>query len=124
MFVLSTRSWARMEGVDPRLVGVVATAIQTSAIDFMVTEGVRTLERQRELVAAGASQTLNSRHLTGDAVDLAAWVDGEVRWDWPLYYRIADAMKGAADDLRVRIIWGGDWVSFRDGPHFELALFP
>jgi len=120
MFRLSKRSWDRLDGVNPRLVGVVATAIQNTAVDFMVVEGVRTLERQRELVASGASQTLNSRHLTGDAVDLAAWVDGEPRWDWPLYYRIADAMKESADDLGVRIVWGGDWESFRDGPHFEL----
>ena len=88
--------------------------------DFIVTEGLRTVERQRQLVAKGASQTMNSRHITGHAVDLAATVDGEVRWDWPLYHRLATAMKEAARQLGIRMVWGGDWRSFKDGPHFEL----
>ena len=62
---------------------------------------------------------MNSRHLTGHAVDVAAWVDG-VRWDWPLYDAIAVAVKQAAKELDVAIVWGGDWATFRDGPHFEL----
>lgn len=119
-FTLSARSRGRLAGVHPALVGVVQRAIQITDIDFMVTEGLRTPQRQAQLVAAGASRTLNSRHLTGHAVDVAAIVDGGVRWDWPLYPRIARAMKRAAAERGVAIIWGGDWKSLRDGPHFEL----
>ena len=119
-FVLSKRSRERMRGVHPALVGVVERAIALTSVDFMVTEGVRTLERQGQLVRAGASRTLNSRHLSGHAVDLAALVDGAVRWDWPLYPRIAAAMKTAGAERGVALIWGGDWKSLRDGPHFEL----
>ena len=86
----------------------------------MVTEGLRTPLRQAALVRAGASRTLNSRHLTGHAVDVCALVDGKVRWDWPLYPRIAGAFKAAAMALDVPIVWGGDWPRLRDGPHFEL----
>ena len=95
-FRLSTRSRARLKGVHPALVGVIEAAILTTPVDFMVTEGLRTATRQASLVRAGASRTLNSRHLTGHAVDIAAVVDGAVRWDWPLYPRIADAIKAAA----------------------------
>jgi peptidoglycan L-alanyl-D-glutamate endopeptidase CwlK len=109
-----------MNGVHPDLVKVVKRAIQITDVDFMVTEGLRTPARQRQLFNAGASKTLNSRHITGHAVDVAAWVGGEVRWDWPLYHRIAYAMKMAAEELKVKIVWGGDWKSFKDGPHFEL----
>lgn len=125
-FVLSKRSRERMRGVHPALIGVVERAIALTPVDFMVTEGVRTLERQAQLVRAGASRTLNSRHLSGHAVDLAALVDGAVRWDWPLYPRIAGAMKAAAAERGVALIWGGDWKSLRDGPHFELdrRVFP
>ena len=117
---LSNRSWDRLAGVDPRLVGVVARAILITPVDFTVLEGRRSPERQRQLVAQGASKTLNSRHLTGHAVDLGAWVDGEVSWHWPLYDQIARAMKAAAQELAVPIEWGGDWRTFKDGPHFQL----
>lgn len=125
-FVLSARSRARLKGVHPALIGVVERAIGLTPLDFMVTEGLRSLERQAQLVRAGASRTLNSRHLSGHAVDLAALVDGAVRWDWPLYPRIAGAMKAAAAERGVALIWGGDWKSLRDGPHFELdrRVFP
>lgn len=119
-FSLSKRSIDRMTGVHPDLVKVVKLAITLTEIDFGVTEGLRTVERQRELVAKGASKTMNSRHLTGHAVDLVAYVGSEVRWDWPLYHKIAEAMKRAANALGVPIVWGGDWKSFKDGPHFEL----
>lgn len=125
-FKLSARSRKNLEGVHPELVKVVERAIQITDVDFMVTEGVRSVARQKQLYNAGASTTMNSRHLTGHAVDLAAWVNtsanrGEVRWDWPLYHRIAAAMKVAANELGVSIIWGGDWKTFKDGPHFELS---
>ena len=119
-FKLSQRSLDRMKGVDERLVNVVKRAIEISEVDFMVTEGLRTKERQAQLVKAGASKTMNSKHLTGKAVDLAAVVGGQVRWDWPLYNKIAVAMKRAAEILNVKIQWGGDWVTFKDGPHFEI----
>ena len=86
-----------------------------------MTEGLRTRERQEQLVKAGASKTTRSRHLTGHAVDLAAMIDGEIRWDWPLYDKLAKAMKtAAAEELNVKIEWGGDWKTFKDGPHFQL----
>lgn len=119
-FRLSDRSQQRLEGVHPHLQKVVRLAITMTDVDFCVTEGVRTVERQRLLVAQGASQTMKSRHLTGHAVDLAAMIGTEVRWDWPLYHKLADAMKRAAKCLDVPLVWGGDWVSFKDGPHFEL----
>ena len=119
-FKLSQRSLDRMKGVDERLVNVVKRAIELSEIDFVVTEGLRTKERQAELLKAGATRTMNSKHIVGKAVDLAALVGGSVRWDWPLYEKLAVAMKRAAEILNVKIQWGGDWVSFKDGPHFEL----
>jgi len=125
-YVLGARSLKRLEGVHPDLVKVVKRAIKITDTDFTVLEGVRTLAKQREYVAAGASKTMNSRHLTGHAVDLGALVNGKVRWDWPLYHKIAKAMKQAAKDVGVPIVWGGDWRTFRDGPHFELpwASYP
>jgi len=120
MYTLSTRSLNHLEGVHPDLVRVVKLAIQSSEVDFVVLEGVRTKQRQAQLLKAGASQTMNSRHITGHAVDLGAWVNKEVRWDWPLYHKIAKAMKQAATDLNVQIVWGGDWRTFKDGPHYEL----
>lgn len=120
-YSLSGKSRNRMVGVSPDLVRVVERAIELTEVDFAVLEGFRSMARQKELVAAGASQTMNSRHLTGHAVDLGAYVAGEVRWDWPLYYKIADAMKAAAGELGVTIEWGGDWRSFKDGPHFQLS---
>lgn len=119
-FRLSARSRRALEGVHPDLVAVVEGAIRRTPVDFMVTEGLRTAERQAALVRAGASRTLNSRHLTGHAVDVAAWVDGQVRWDWPLYPRIAEAFKAAAAERGTALIWGGDWPRLRDGPHYEL----
>jgi len=119
-FLLSARSRARLNGVHPSLTAVVEAAIIRSPVDFMITEGLRTPARQAALVAAGASRTLKSRHLTGHAVDVAALIDGRVRWDWPLYAPIAEAFKAAAGELNTPIVWGGDWKSLRDGPHFEL----
>lgn len=116
--MLSSRDMQRLAGVHPDLVRVISRA--RASADFIVTEGLRTEARQRQLVAAGASQTMHSRHLTGHAVDLAALVDGAVRWDWPLYDRLALAVKRAAVEEEVAIVWGGDWPKFRDGPHFEL----
>lgn len=119
-FKLSQRSLQRLDGVHPDLAAVVARAIQLTTVDFGVIEGVRSLAKQKEYVAVGASNTLNGRHLTGHAVDLAAYIGNTVRWDWPLYYKLADAMKAAAAELKIPIEWGGDWKTFKDGPHFQL----
>ncbi len=119
-FKLSRRSLERMQGVHPDLVKVVLSAIKITEVDFGVTEGLRTVEKQREYVSRGASKTMNSRHLTGHAVDLVAYIGSEIRWDWPLYHKIAAAMKAAAKEHGVAIVWGGDWRTFKDGPHFEL----
>lgn len=119
-YELSKRSKDRLSGVHPDLVRVVEKAISISDIDFTVLEGVRSIARQEQLVKAGASQTMRSRHITGHAVDLGAYVAGQVRWDWPLYHKLADTMKKAAEECNVQIEWGGDWTSFKDGPHFQL----
>ena len=120
MYYLGRRSRSRLAGVHPDLVVVVATAIRLTDVDFTVLEGRRSLERQKKLLAKGASQTLRSRHLTGHAIDLGAYLDGQVRWDWPLYHKISDAMFKAADICHVPIDWGGHWQSFPDGAHFQL----
>lgn len=118
--ILGSRSLSRLEGVHPDLVRVVKKAAAMSSLDFTVLEGLRTLDRQRKLLAQGASKTLNSRHITGHAVDLAPLIDGKVSWDWPLYHRLAKIIKAAAADENVPITWGGDWRTFKDGPHWEL----
>lgn len=120
-FKFSARSEQRLAGVHPDLVRVVRRALELSEVDFAVVEGLRTPERQKELVAAGASKTLNSRHITGHAVDLAPFIAGEIRWDWPPFHKIAAAMKAAAAELGAAVEWGGDWRSFKDGPHWELS---
>jgi peptidoglycan L-alanyl-D-glutamate endopeptidase CwlK len=120
-FRFSSRSLRNMEGVHPDLVAVAHRALEITEIDFLVTEGLRTREKQIELVRAGASRTTRSRHLTGHAIDIAAWVAGGVRWDWPLYEELSRAFKQAAFELKVPIVWGGDWKTFRDGPHYELS---
>ena len=116
----SRRSYDRMAGVRPELIAVATRALWLSPVDFGVTEGLRSAARQAQLIQAGASQTQRSRHLTGHAIDVVAYVGGDVRWDWPLYDTIATAMKMAARELDVPIEWGGDWASLRDGPHYQL----
>ncbi len=119
-FKFGPRSESRLQGVHPDLVRVVRRALELSKVDFAVLEGVRTPERQTELFKSGASQTLNSRHLTGHAIDLAPVVGNQVRWDWPLFYPLAEAMKAAAAESNIPIEWGGDWRKFKDGPHWQL----
>jgi peptidoglycan LD-endopeptidase CwlK len=123
---MDARSEKNLVGVHSALVGVVRRAAEIvearhDGLGFIVTEGLRTKERQAELLKAGASRTMNTKHLTGRAVDLAATVNGEVRWYMPLYANLATAMKLAADEQGVQIVWGGSWRTFKDGPHFELA---
>ncbi|HED0394348.1 TPA: M15 family metallopeptidase [Yersinia enterocolitica] len=119
-FIFGKASENNLNGVHPDLVKVVRRALELTPIDFKVIEGRRTLERQRELVKAGASQTLNSRHLTGHAVDIVPLPDGKVSWEWKYFYPMADAMKQAAAELGIAMEWGGNWTTFKDGPHFQL----
>jgi peptidoglycan L-alanyl-D-glutamate endopeptidase CwlK len=140
--ILGQRSLSRLEGVHPDLVRVVKTAALLSDLDFTVLEGLRTVERQKQLVAQGASRTMNSRHITGHAVDLAPMIGGKVSWDWPLYLKLGEVMRAASLAEKIPIRWGGTWKllsaiegpitskilsrSFPDGPHFELpkASYP
>lgn len=140
-FVLSDKSIQKMDGVKDDLVRVVKRAIEISDTDFAVIEGLRTKERQAELVKKGASKTMNSKHLTGHAVDIAPIINGKISWDFEHYYPLANSMAKAATELGVKVRWGGawttitgkpgtpqDWVKayragggrFLDGPHFEL----
>jgi peptidoglycan L-alanyl-D-glutamate endopeptidase CwlK len=117
----SARSLKNLEGIHPDLRRVIDRALIESPLDFVVIEGLRTKERQKQLVESGASRTLNSRHLTGHAVDLVPiGPNGKAAFDWPLYNRLGPAVKQAAEKEGVQIVWGGDWKSFKDGPHFEL----
>jgi len=147
-FKLSERSIDRLKGLDSSLIDVVNRAIDLTEIDFGVSEGLRTLERQKELVEKGASQTLKSKHLGGKAVDLVAYIGPRVSWELSVYDDIADAMRQAAKELDVTLRWGAAWHKnlsdsdmsaedlmneyidlrrsqnrrpFIDAPHFELA---
>ena len=149
MFKLSQRSLDKLEGVKPELVDVVKRAIELTTVDFGVIEGLRTEEQQKELVEKGASQTMKSKHLTGNAVDLMAYVGGRGCWELNVYDEIADAVKAAAEELGTPIRWGAAWTvsdlrnwegtaeeamnayidirraegrrPFIDAPHFELV---
>lgn len=153
-FMLGKASRLNLAGVHPDMVRVVNRAIELSAVDFKVNEGVRTIKRQAQLVASGASETMHSRHLVGPdgfghAVDLVALVGGQVTFDWPLYFKLAEAMQAAAKELSVTLEWGGVWDMqmdqygdplkashayvdrrhadghqkvFIDGPHFQLPV--
>ena len=147
-FKLSQRSIDNLDGVKKDLVDVVKRAIEITEIDFGVTEGLRTVEKQRELFEKGASQTMASKHITGDAVDLVAYIGPKVCWELNVYDEIADAMCQAAEELNVELRWGAAWHKnltgsgmtgedimneyidlrrsegkrpFIDAPHFELA---
>jgi peptidoglycan L-alanyl-D-glutamate endopeptidase CwlK len=132
---------------------VVKRAIALTIQDFSVHDGIRTLAEQQQLLASGASQTLDSRHITGHAVDLVPYINGKLRWEWPPIYVIADSVRAAARELGTPIRWGGAWDvdftasdespedlvagyvarrkklglrAFIDGPHYELpkASYP
>lgn len=149
MFTLDERSLKRLNNkVHPKLVAVVKRAIELSTVDFSVIEGIRTIEKQREYVKKGVSKTMKSRHLIqpdgyGHAVDLAPLIekhltdkewqyskgdldigkDAKIPWNsWKAFEEVSKAMKQAAKELNVRITWGGDWKSFKDGPHFQIEL--
>lgn len=120
----SKSSLQRMEKLDPELRKVVKLALKYSKYDFGVAESLRTLERQKELVATGKSKTLKSRHLPNhegksEAVDLAVYVDGKLTYEKKYLRKVAGAMFKAAFELGVPIEWGGHWESFLDMPHFQ-----
>ena len=146
-FELSAISRKELTGVHESLVAVVVRAIEVTVQEFQVHDGRRTLAEQKKLVSAGASQTLDSRHITGHAVDLVPLINDKLRWEWQPIYRIADAVRTAAREIGVPIRWGGAWDInftdsidatedlvmdyaqrrrrsgkrvFLDGPHFEL----
>lgn len=146
-FKLGKKSKSELEGVHADLVAVVERAIELTVQDFSVHDGIRTLEQQRALVERGASKTLNSRHITGHAVDLVPYIGGKLRWEWEPIYVISEAVRAAAKEQGVPIRWGGAWDrrltdlddppedivtdyvsrrrnagkrAFIDGPHYEL----
>ena len=124
----SARSLKNLKGIHPDLRRALDRALQDSPIDFVITEGLRTRARQAELVAKGASTTMNSRHITGHAVDLVPLLDldrdGKVEvqemYSWPLIRKLAPYIKQAAKDVHIPIEWGADWTTFPDGPHWQL----
>lgn len=125
-FSFGTKSSERLSQVHPDLQRVFNEAIKDSPLDFSITEGLRTKERQKVLFDAGKSQTMNSRHLTGKAVDIAVIREGEITWDMKYYQLVAAHIKKVAKEMDIDIVWGGDWQSFKDGPHFELhrSVYP
>jgi len=144
-FKFSKFSLKNLEGVNPKLVDAANQAIAISTVDFAITEGLRTLDRQKKLLADGFSKTLNSKHLTGEAIDVIALEAGKAKnIDIYYYICIADAFAKLSDTVKIK--WGGSWrvldkdikvvaqydnylagcaVSnkrpFVDGMHFELA---
>lgn len=125
-YILSAASLAKLVGVHPDLISVVKKAIVLTKVDFLVLEGLRSACRETTLVAQGASTTMHSRHLDGHAIDLGACPCGVLSWDYSYYSQIAEAMKDAANELKILIEWGGDWTTFKDGTHFQLpwASYP
>lgn len=152
-YKLSKNSLDKLQGVHPDLVKVIQRAIEITEVDFGITEGVRSRERQEELYKSGKSTTMNSRHLTGKAVDVVAYKGTEISWDLELYCKISDAFSKACKELGIPMTWGACWDKgllefskssneesqeyiarrkklgkkpFIDGPHFELdkALYP
>lgn len=120
-FRFGKRSERCLRGVQPDLVRVARKAIEIANQDFGIHCGLRTVAQQKVLVKLGKSTTMNSRHLTGHAIDAHPWIDGTVPWnDWPAWQRLGDTMKQAAEIEGVPIEWGGDWARFVDGPHVQL----
>jgi len=117
---LSIKSLNKLIGVDPRLVSVIKTSSELSPIHFEVTEGVRSFSRQKMLFDAGKSQTMSSRHLTGDAVDLVILIDGVAHWEFNSYRALSEIIKKVAIVQGVDLEWGGDFPTFKDGVHFQL----
>ena len=120
MFSFSKASLEKMNGVNSKLVILMKEAIKNSPYDFKITEGLRTVERQKELVKTGKSKTMNSYHLKGKAVDIAVLIYNKITWDFKYYKEVANHIKEVARKLGYVITWGGDWKTFKDGPHFQI----
>jgi len=147
VFVLNAGSKKELLRVHEALVSIVEKAVQLSVQEFAVHDGIRTIAEQQQMVQRGASKTLDSRHVSGHAVDLVPYINGKLRWEWPPIYLIADAMRIGAQELKIPLRWGGAWdvdftnsmeppedlvanyvarrkkqglSAFIDGPHFEL----
>jgi peptidoglycan L-alanyl-D-glutamate endopeptidase CwlK len=119
-FAFSQKSLDKLSTVAQPLQQVFKEAITNSPYDFSITEGIRSKERQQQLYDEGKSQTLNSKHIVGKAVDIAVFVDGAVTWDMKYYKQVAEHILAVAKLNDVSLTWGGNWKSFKDGPHFEL----
>lgn len=128
MFKFSQRSEDNLSGVNADLQRLARVALSLSSVDFGITEGLRTKERQRELVGEGKSQTMKSRHLTGHAIDVYAYPTETPSgsWDWKYYEQIAKAFRLASQQTGIPVEWGGEWKTLKDGPHFQLpsAQYP
>ena len=120
MFSFGQKSTEHLQDVNPDLVKVMLEAIKQSPYDFSITQGVRTVEQQQALFNAGKSQTMRSRHLSGNAVDIAILENGKITWEFDRYNTVAAHIKAVAKSMDIPVEWGGDWLSFKDGPHFQL----
>lgn len=109
MFTLSDRSKSRLVGVEPKLIALTELAIEYTKIDFGVTCGMRTVAEQQELVDSGASQTMDSKHISGQAVDVVAYIGSRITWELNVYDNVADAFKIAAIETDTPIRWGAAW---------------
>ncbi len=119
-FVFSKRSKERLSGVNPDMVVLANLALDLTRVDFGITEGLRTIERQKQLFNQGKSQTMNSRHLSGHAIDVFAYPVPSGSWDFKYYEMIASAFRKASEITGIPVEWGGDWKTFKDGAHFQL----
>ena len=120
MYKFSERSLRNLKGVDEKLVNLMIEVLSISPHDFGITEGLRTIEKQKEYIKTGKSQTMNSYHLKGKAVDIVVYKDKKVTWDLKYYKEIADIVKKIAVEKGLKITWGGDWKTLVDGPHFQI----
>lgn len=127
-FRFSQRSENNLNGVNSDLVRVIRRALEITPVDFIVIEGLRTQARQKELVAAGKSQTNNSRHLTGHAVDI---IPVNTKWQIEEFKPLLKAVKQSADELGVKLRFGINWKNdpslpietrFIDAPHVEIPV--
>lgn len=119
-FQFSDRSLKVLDTVHPDLIELMLHAIRHTQIDFVCYHGIRTLKEQKKFFAAGKSRTMNSRHLTGHAIDIAPLQNGEIPWDnWLPWLELAEGIKDVASEFKIPFEWGGDW-GMRDGPHFQL----
>lgn len=109
-----------LKGLNPDLIALCRHALKISAVDFAIIDGLRTVTEQKNLFANGKTQTMNSRHLSGKAVDVMAY-DGKVAtWEVAYYKQIAEAFQTASSELNIPIVWGGSWTTLKDYGHFEL----